>query len=106
MAIESFLAYITILSGYFVAAFIVGERLSKPQTLIVTAGFIIFTLFTIWGAATYWNASYATATNLALTHPEIIPVIWLNPALVASVCMFGGQIAGCKFMWDIRHPKT
>ena len=106
MAIESFLDYITILSGYLVAAFIVGERLSKPQTMIITIGFIIFTLFTIWGAFTFWNASYVTATKLALAHPEIIPTAWLNPALVALTCMFGGQIAGCKFMWDIRHPKT
>ena len=106
MAIESFLAYMTILSGYLVAAFFVGERLSKPQTLIVNTGFIIFTLFAIWGAFTFWNASYATSVKLALSHPELIPVFWLNPAVVATVCMIGGQIAGCKFMWDIRHPKT
>jgi len=106
MGIDSFLAYITILSGYLVVAFIVGERLSKPQTLIVTTGFIIFTCFTTWGAATFFNAAYATVIKLGLTHPEIIPSFGINPAFVGLVCMVGGQIAGCKFMWDIRHPKT
>jgi hypothetical protein len=106
MTIDSFLAYITILSGYLVVAFIVGERLSKLQALIITFGFIIFTSFTTWGAVTFWNAAYVTGVKLASTHLEVIPVAWLNPALVAFVCMIGGQIAGCKFIWDIRHPKT
>jgi hypothetical protein len=105
MAIEAFLAYITILSGYLIVAFAVGERLSKLQALIITIGFITFTSFAIWGAVTFWNSTYVTAVNLASTHPEITSVSWLNPAHVAFVCMFGGIIAGCKFMWDIRHPK-
>ena len=67
MAIESFLAYITILSGYLVAAFIVGERLSKPQTLIVTTGFIIFTLFAIWGVDLHLKLTQDL--HLKLTHP-------------------------------------
>ena len=106
MAIESFLAYITNLSGYLVAAIVVGNRLTRLQALIITIGFIIFTTFTIWGAYTFWNASYVTVEKLGLAHPEIIPTNWTNPAIVALVCMLGGQIAGCKFMWDIRHPKS
>jgi uncharacterized membrane protein len=105
MAAEAFLAYITILSGYLIVAFVVGERLSKLQALIITIGFITFTSFAIWGAVTFWNSTYVTAVNLASTHPEITSVSWLNPAHVALVCMFGGIIAGCNFMWDIRHPK-
>ena len=105
MAIEAFLAYITILSGYLIVAFVVGERLSKLQALIITIGFITFTSFSIWGAVTFWNSTYVTAVSVASTHPEITSFGWLNPAHVALACMCGGIIAGCMFMWDIRHPK-
>jgi hypothetical protein len=106
MAMDSFLAYLTILSGYLVAAFIVGERLTKLQALIINFGFITFTSLTIWGAVTFWNATYVTAVKVASTHPELTSGDWLNPAYVGLVCMVGGLIAACKFMWDIRHPKT
>jgi hypothetical protein len=89
-----------------VVAFVVGERLSKNQALIITVGFIVFTLFTIWGATGFWNTAYVTGAKLASSHPYLMTADWLNPSLVAFVCMFGGQIAECKFMWDIRHPKT
>jgi hypothetical protein len=107
IAINAFLAYITILSGYLVVAFIVGEQLSKHQALIITVGFIIFTMFATWGAVNFWNAAYVTGVKLSSSHPYLLSYFdWLNPAHVAFVCMFGGQIAGCKFMWDIRHPAT
>lgn len=107
MAVNSFVAYITMLSGYLVVAFVVGKRLSRFQVFIITIGFIIFTLFAIWGAGTFWNTAYVTGLALISNHPDLLSYLyWLNPAYVAVACMAGGIIAGCKFMWDVRHPKT
>jgi hypothetical protein len=77
------------------------------NVLIITVGFIIFTMFAIWGAVTFWNTAYVTGVKLSSSHPYLLSYFdWLNPAHVAMICMFGGIVAGCKFMWDIRHPAT
>jgi hypothetical protein len=105
MAVNAFVAYISILSGYLVVAFIIGVKLTRAQTIFMSIGFMVFQVFCIWGTFTYWNMGYIAAATLKSALPEILP-IELNPAYLAGILQFGGVVGALKFMWDIRHPKA
>jgi hypothetical protein len=99
---------VTIVSGYLVTAFVVGDKLLRSQVAIITALYLLLSTFVLWGtrnmidrAADFEDVAYGLASgDLAqFTSKENVGL-----AIVAifAICI----IASLKFMWDVRHPKT
>lgn len=100
--------YITVCSGYLIAAYLVGGSLTKLQTAIVS------TLFTFVAALmTYASWGWLTRTFGYLEALKSVGDSGLGGAsghpaanTILTTIMALGIIACLKFMWDIRHPKT
>ena len=104
--LSTFLGYLTIVSAYLIAAFISGSKLTPLQSIIISVLFLFAALLTVWAI---WGAGSRIAYMAeALRHadPEH-PILFKNlfRDLIALVCALG-IFASCKFMWDVRHPKT
>lgn len=97
--------YISVFTGYVVAAYGVGARLTSTQCIIATGAYIVFGGYTLWGSTIWINAAYRVAKELEDSRPELL-LIDLNPAFVSFILLSAGILGGLKFMWDVRHPKA
>jgi len=96
----------TIISGYLIVAWTVGEKLTRAQVTMINLLFLSIAPMSIWG----WLGRYLVAWDLQNRLLE------LNPQTAARVSMYVITgfpiiismliIGSMKFMWDIRHPKT
>ena len=98
--------FVTILSGYLIAAWLVGKKLSRAQITLINVLFIGFQL----GIISSWSGRWQLAYRLAEAVDSIDPSFDMTPSMI-PISAFGvlmlTSIGGClKFMWDIRHPKT
>ena len=104
--ISLLMGYITIVTGYLLAAFVVGDRLTPLQTVIVSCLFIFGTVLfmsALWGSGS--RAAYMTSGLLEADplHPIVYSLYFRNG--IAFLCGLG-VFASLKFMWDVRHPKA
>ena len=95
--------YFTILSSYLIIAYFAGANLSRFQALTITGLYLAMQLFTTWGIVTFFVATRLLADTLSIGGWQPPPV---KPVYVASPLLIIGIIAGLKFMWDVRHPKS
>ena len=105
-SLAAFTIYITLLSGYIVVAFIVGEKLVGSQTVIINTLYSLI-MFTVLAAFVSFARIGYESNYLALemsTLRKIAPLPWV--AEVAVVVMVFCYLASLKFMWDIRHAKN
>ena len=98
--------YITVLSGYLIAAFMAGPKLNWLQITILNIGFIVTILVLTWG--TYGaGMTQVYYTNLLLELDANAPQAnrpWVMNTLLCL--MIGGTAASLFFMWNVRHAKT
>lgn len=98
--------YITVLSGYLIAAFMAGPKLNWLQITILNFGFIVTILVLTWG--TYGaGMTQVYYTNLLLELDANAPQAnrpWVMKTLLSL--MIGGAVASLFFMWNVRHLKT
>ena len=96
----------TLISGYLIVAWTIGEKLTRSQVTMVNLLFLSSAPMTEWG----WLGRYLMALDLQNRLIELEPqtaervsmyVISGHP-FVTSILIIGSM----KFMWDIRHPKT
>ena len=101
-----FAMYITILSGYLIAAFMTGSKLNLLQIAILNIGFVVTILVLTWG--TYGaGMTQVYYTNLLLELDANAPQAnrpWVMKTLLSL--MIGGAVAALFFMWNVRHGKT
>jgi hypothetical protein len=99
--------FVTIASGYLIAAWMVGEKLTRTQVTFINLLFGAFELAILAGWASRWIVTTRYGSALASIDPvfyETTPLNTLLLVLLGSVMFL--TILGClKFMWDIRHPK-
>jgi hypothetical protein len=98
--------FVTIASGYLIAAWMVGERLTRAQVTLINFLFGIFQLGVLSGWAGRWIQTYDYTSALTSIDPA-----FYGTGPTAVLVLFGSvmliSIPGClKFMWDIRHPKA
>lgn len=101
-----FAMYITVLSGYLIAAFMAGQKLNWLQITILNIGFIITILVLTWG--TYGaGMTQVYYTNLLLELDASAPQAnrpWVMKTILSL--MGGGTAAALFFMWNVRHTKN
>jgi hypothetical protein len=97
---------ITLMSGYLVAAYLVGSQLSRPQVVIVNTLYLLLSTFLL--ISTYNLSIRATemaAIAIEMSDKRILtPQLWIPMGMISTFtfCL----VASLKFMWDVRHPKT
>jgi len=102
--ISAITVYLTVLSGYLIAFYVVGEKLSTRQSTFLTILFVVFSAIPVWGAFEYWSAAMEAARAVEKEF-LLIRFIKINPALILVPLMVAG-IAGClNFARDTRRPK-
>ena len=103
LAQSGLMNYFSILSAYLVVAYFAGTNLSRHQAVIITGLYLVMQLFVTWGIFTFFIATRILAETINAAGwqpPPIKPIYVVGPLLVFGI------IAGLKFMWDVRHPKT
>ena len=100
-----FATYLTLLSGYLIAAFVVGVRLNPVQVTILNTGYVVAAFISIWAA---YGAGMVQIhyTELLLTTASESPQAgrdWVVTML--GILMLGGLLASLFFMWNVRHAK-
>ena len=110
ITVASLALLITIMSGYLVIAYLVGERLTRSQVFMINSLYLM-SAFTIVGGNFQAMLNLTTAARQAALKIPEFPIIgastnmyiWpigitiLNSALI---------IASFIFMWQVRHTKT
>lgn len=94
--------YATSTSGYLIAAYNVGSKLSKSQILVISGLFLFLALLAVWGS--YSNMRWAAL--LVESVPEVLPRRvpgGIRPFHFGAIIQLVGIFACFKFMWDVRH---
>ena len=102
-AITSFSVFLTYLFGFVTAAYVVGKRLSRNQTIIVCILYVISCIFWLTSALTHAD-SFAT---LVAAHQEYVPsLFWFLPwPVLAVVVGLVVVLASLYFMYDVRSEN-
>jgi hypothetical protein len=103
LAQSGLMNYFAILSSYLVVAYFAGASLSRHQVVIITGLYLVMQLFTTWGIFTFFIATRTLAETITAGGWQPPPI---KPIYIAGPLLVFGIIAGLKFMWDVRHPKT
>ena len=98
--------FITIVSGYLIVAWLVGQKLTGAQVTLINMVFIVFAPMMIFAWVARFRAALRLQEKLRSINSETYGV--LSGELIAAVAVtLLILVVGCvKFMWDVRHPKT
>ena len=97
---------ITLISGYLIAAYIVGADMTHSQSVLINilyigfASFLVLSFFAFSQSAIHLDAlAYEMSTQRSIEP---------RPELAYTVGIFMGfcVLASLKFMRDIRHPRS
>ena len=99
-ALSALMAYFTVLSAYFIVAYVAGHALNRSQVIAVGGLFLVMALFMIWGSTSYLYVAYKYRILAGGLDTPVEGWKILLPLLLIGV------VSGLKFMWDVRHPKT
>lgn len=105
-ALTAFGMYITVISGYVIAAFVAGERLNSAQVWIVNVLFVCTaSAFTIATVACYSRMSMYAVRMLELDPNRASTNTEYAAGSIAVIQILG--IAACLyFMWSSRQAKA
>ncbi len=100
-----FATFLTVLSGYLIAAFVVGSRLSPIQVTILNTGYVVSVIISVW--ATYGAGMVQVHyTELLLATAPDSPQLGRDWVMITlAILMLGGLLASLFFMWNVRHQK-
>ena len=106
MAMSAMVIYLTIVSGYLIAAYMAGANLTRSQLLFISSLFVMFSLFSVWGSVAYFaigdQYGYQSDT-LGIARYRLFGIT--PPIAVGLVELLG--ILGCLlFMRDIRSAEN
>lgn len=97
--------YATSTSGYLIAAYNVGAKLTSFQLILISGLFLFLALLAVWGMF----ANMRWASLLVASVPEVLPRQLqgdIRPYHYGAVISFIGVLACFKFMWDVRHANS
>jgi hypothetical protein len=98
--------YLSVLTGYLIMAYLVGDKLTRPQVLIVTVLYVCATtIITLWFFA-WWSRALEFAMEAKQLNPDRQVANSVQAAWSITVMLFMAIVASLYFMWSIRHPKT
>lgn len=96
---DAMTTFISVVGGYLLVAYLAGKNLTKAQTILISALFIVFSVFTISAIVMYFQSAFYFGHSYGAGRVPEWPSYGLG--IIFSIGMF----ACLKFMWDVRHPK-
>jgi hypothetical protein len=99
--------YIALLSGYLVAAYMVGSRLSKAQFLLANSVYLviqvlsIFTIYNFNKSANSWVSRGRPDTNIS-GEGALVPYI----SEIVAIVLFFTMLLSAWFMWKSRNVEA
>lgn len=98
--------YISILSGYLIVAYLVGQKLTTFQCLTATGLFVVCSLAMIIACYAFLSRAAFLLQFTDKTYRSPASAFIPYTPYILSAFLFIGVLACLKFMWDVRHPKT
>jgi hypothetical protein len=95
--------YLTVVSGYLVVAYFAGDELTRNQAVFVTALFVVFGSFAMWGSMAYFYQAGLYITEAAGNTTGDVRPRGLWPHHIVGLMEGLGLIGAVGFMRDIRR---
>jgi len=98
--------YMTVTSGFLIAAYLVGDKLTRSQMVTISTLYIFMAVVSTYAAFAYISRGVHYA--LLLKDLESAGRIYASPffpALITTI-LATGILASLRFMWNIRNPKS
>ncbi|GAB5412589.1 MAG: hypothetical protein Cons2KO_01920 [Congregibacter sp.] len=99
------MGYLTVTSGYLVAAYLVGRQLTDIQNRTILLLFLFTSVMFTFAAFGSFGRGVALANKLEAISPDHTILLDAWVPLVTASLLLCGIAASLKFMWDIRHSK-
>ena len=102
------LAFLTVVSSYLLVAYLVGEKLTKGQVILVSGLFFFWAFAQILAQISQINSLIKIDRIMFESFPESPLQTDSNAARLNYLWLlleFLVIIASLHFMWSIRHPK-
>ncbi len=109
MGIEALMLYFTVSSGYLIVAYLVGASLTRSQVTFLSALFVVFIFYSLWGVSQYWaigDEARIALEQLGALDQIRLNYLGLNPVVIALPMGILGMIGSLKFMWDVRRSNA
>jgi hypothetical protein len=108
--VSNFAVLITLMSGYLVVAYLVGNQLTRTQILVTNALYLMSAFTIISGGFAATSDVQIARKEMALQIPQLDLLnyaeqsVYLWPSIIAILycCLV---VASLIFMWQVRHPK-
>ena len=98
--------WITVVSGYLIAAYLAGGQLKRSQVFILNTFYVWVCSLLIIGFYGSFNTQAHYTRELKQMVPDSPQMMNNYIAIAVAIAAVLGVSATLKFMWDIRHPKT
>ena len=98
--------YFSGVSAYLIAAYMVGEKLTTPQSITISGGFVLFAILSITGFYGLGLRLAEITGELRELRTEHAYLTSESGVLMSSLIFIIGILASLRFMWSIRHRKT
>jgi hypothetical protein len=97
--------YFTIITAYMIAAFVIGTRLTKNETVMISIIFIAAALFFVYvtGGVLFRQAYFVE--RLAEIETDTVHFAGVKMIVTIASIQLLGILISLKFMWDVRHRK-
>jgi len=106
LVIQILSLYLTATSAYLIVAFMVGDKLTNLQTIIISTLFIFMAAMATYGMYAWLSRAFFFIDE-ARALDKALPIYSRSGLAIAlAIVLAGGIIASLKFMWDVRHDKT
>jgi hypothetical protein len=105
---ESSQMYFTLVSAYLVVAYLVGDKLTGKQNVIVTTLYIVWIVGVINTQITSGTGAIRISKAISLLDTVSYERLTIEPLVFGvytfTAVMIGGVFASLYFMWTVRHP--
>jgi len=98
--------YLSATTGYLIAAYLVGQKLTFSQSFTVSGLYVVFASLSAYAAIGFALRGVDYVAIMMEHRPDAIFYGRPEAVLPLGAVLFVGIVASLKFMWDVRHPKS
>lgn len=102
------LAFLTVVSGYLIVAYLIGEKLTKGQVILVSALFFCYAFAQVLAQISQINAIVNIYQIMNESFPDSStyrPSSLAKMGYIWPLLEFLAILASLNFMWSVRHSK-
>ena len=97
--------YFSGVSAYLITAYVVGKKLTTPQAITISGGFILFAIMSTTGYYGLGLRLVEFTDELRELRPEHAYLTSELGVLMFTLVFVVGILGSLRFMWSVRHPK-